>query len=81
MRPLTDRQRSALLRLAKHDGTGTLSPELAKQLERRGVVELTGHKRTRTEWGRKVKGGTLWGVRLTTAGRNVLPLIQPQPTA
>ncbi len=70
MRPLTERQIAALKRLAKEGGREHFSPDLAKQLDKRGVAELTGHKYTRTEWNRPV--ATLWEVRLTGAGRNLL---------
>ncbi len=79
MRPLTERQIAALKRLAKDEHHRChFSPDLAKQLDKRGVAELTGHKHTRYEWQRPV--ATLWEVRLTTAGRNVLPLILPPGT-
>lgn len=75
-RPLTDRQKAALKRLAKSEGFRELfSPELAKQLVKRGVAELTGRKWQRSEWNRKVVGATLWEVRLTTAGANALGVL------
>jgi hypothetical protein len=65
VRPLTDRQRAALARLRKSpNGRELLSPDLAKQLERRGLVRITGHRYQRTEWNRKVAGSTLWEVQL-----------------
>lgn len=73
-RPLTDRQKAALKRLAKDEyGRQYLSPDLAKQLCKRGLTEMTGRKRTRYEWQRPV--ATLWEVRTTAAGRNVLGVI------
>jgi hypothetical protein len=74
MRPLTDRQKGAMKRLAKAEGNRCyLSPDLAKQLDKRGVAKLTGRKHTRYEWQRPV--ATLWEVQLTAAGRNVLPIL------
>lgn len=75
MRPVTDRQKAALRRLALNGGWEMFSPDLCRQLEKRGLVEITGHKRSRTEYNRPVKGSTLWQVRLTTAGKNLLPVL------
>lgn len=75
-RPLTDRQKAALKRLAKGEFySDYFSPDVAKQLVKRGVAELTGRKYQRHEWNRPVVGSTLWEVRLTTAGANVLGVL------
>ncbi len=66
MRPLTDRQHAALARIKKNGGREYLSPDIVKQLAKRGIVVITGNKRQRTEWNRPVVGSTLWEVRLVT---------------
>jgi hypothetical protein len=64
-RPLTERQRRVLDRIRKQPGGRELiSPDLAKQLAKRGIVRITGHKWCRKEWNRPVKGATLWEVQL-----------------
>lgn len=76
MRPLTDRQKAALKRLYRDPAHREhFSPDLAKQLHKRGVAELTGYKHTRYEWQRPV--ATLWEVRLTAAGRNLFGVLCP----
>lgn len=76
LRPLTDRQKAALKRCANGDGFREfLAPDIAKQLVNRGVAELTGRKYQRKEWNRPVVGATLWEVRLTAAGQNMLGVI------
>lgn len=59
---LTDRQASILKRLEKNGGHDFVSPDVAKQLEKKGLIRITGKKHQREEWGRKVKGTILWEV-------------------
>jgi len=72
MRKLTTRQASAIKRV--HKGlTNLILPEIAKQLEKRGLVRIDGDYQ-REEWGRKV-GGKLAKVSLTTAGIQYINLV------
>jgi hypothetical protein len=63
-RKLTERQDYAIGRIIKEGGRDYISPDLANQLARRGLVTITGNKYQRHEWQRPVKGTTLWEVRL-----------------
>ena len=63
-RQMTQRQESAVRRISASGGREMISPDLARQLVRRGVVVLTGRKYQRVEWNRPVKGTTLWEVEL-----------------
>lgn len=61
---ITERQQKALDRMARdEDKRASLSPDLARQLIKKGLVRLV-RKRQRCEWSRPV--ATLWVVCLIT---------------
>ena len=66
MRKLNQRQLSALKRV-KRGVTRFILPEIAKSLEKRGLVIILGTN-WRTEWGKRVPGSTLTEVALTPDG-------------
>jgi ribosomal protein S12 len=69
MKTLTDRQKGILRRLAKDEfHTEVISPDVGKQLEKRGLIVHDGDYE-RKEWNRTV--AKLWKVRLTGAGINI----------
>jgi len=68
MRKLTDRQRAILKRIRDNGGRDMISPDVATQLMRKGLVEKTDRYQP-TSYNRPVKGATLWVVVLTTKGR------------
>ena len=59
-----------LRQLAKTDDRGTCSPDLGRQLLRKGLVERSMYNYHRTEWGKVV--ATLWRVSLTPDGKRVV---------
>lgn len=67
MRKITDRQRKALGRMMRAcHGQVTLSPDLAKQLLKRGLVTKEGTWQPK-EWNRPT--ATLWVCSITETGR------------
>lgn len=67
---LTDRQKSALRRLWKRkDKKDSFTTDLAKQLEKKGLVEWTGYYYERHEWNRLI--AKLRTVYLTKFGEKV----------
>ena len=55
MRKLTERQRRGLSRLLRaEDRHMAMSPDLAKQLARRGIVRITDHVLEDWKWGKVV---------------------------
>lgn len=66
---LTDRQSAAIGRIRRDGGRGHISPDLARQLEAKGIVIITGEKYRQYAYGRPVPGTTLWEVILTSAWR------------
>lgn len=63
---MTDNQKTTLKRILRADGKAGLSPTMAGQLIKRGLVYKL-RSRVRKEWNRPV--ATLWVVMLTTEGR------------
>lgn len=68
IRALTARQETILLRVYRNRGHDWISPDIATQLIRRGLLEKTS-KYQPADRGRLVTGATVWGVILTPAGR------------
>ena len=72
---LTDRQVSAMKRLAK-TGNEAFCGDLARQLEKKGLASHHGDYYERVEWNRVV--ARLRKVSITGRGREVLTHLQPK---
>lgn len=67
MRKITDRQRRALGRMVRDtNNKASLSPDLAKQLIKRGLATKEGIYQPK-EWNKVI--ATLWVVSITESGR------------
>jgi hypothetical protein len=67
-RALTVRQETILLRVYRNNGHDWISPDIARQLIRRGLIEKVDRYQSISS-GKTVKGAILWKVALTSIGR------------